>query len=218
MALEFLCRKIGMTQLFMENGECIPVTVLEAGPNRVVQKKTEEKDGYSALQLGYGERRPSRTRKSELGHFEKAGVAPQRVLKESRISAEEAEQFEVGQEIKVDLFSEGQRVDVIGTSKGRGTAGVVKRHGFAVKRQTHGTHEFFRHGGSIGAGAYPGKVIKGLKMAGRMGNERVTALNLEVVRVDADRGLLFLRGGVPGHPNAVLRVRASVKAKARARE
>ncbi len=212
MALEFLCRKIGMTQLFSESGECIPVTVLEAGPNRVVQKKTEETDGYTALQLGCGERRASRTPKPERGHFEKAGVSLQRVLKESRVSAEQAEPFEVGQEIKVDIFSEGQRVDVIGTSKGKGTAGVVKRHGMAIKKRTHGTHEAFRHGGSIGAGAYPGKVLKGMGMPGRMGNERVTALNLEVVRVDADRGLLFLRGGVPGHPNGVLRVRTSVKA------
>jgi large subunit ribosomal protein L3 len=211
-ALEFLCRKIGMTQLFTESGECIPVTVLEAEPNRVVQKKTEEKDGYSAVQLGYGERRPSRTSKPERGHFEKAGVAPQRWLRESRLSAEEVSQYEVGQEIKADVFNEGQRVDVIGTSKGRGTAGVVKRHGFAIKRKTHGTHEFFRHGGAIGAGAYPGKVLKGIGMPGRLGNERVTAVNLEVVRVDAERGLLYLRGGVPGHPNGFLRVRSSVKA------
>ncbi len=212
MALEFICRKIGMTQLFTESGECIPVTVLEAGPNRVVQLKTEKKDGYSALQIGYGERRPSRTPKPERGHFEKAGVAPQRVLRESRIPAAEAAQYEVGQEIKADIFSEGQRVDVIGTSKGKGTAGVVKRHGMAIKRRTHGTHEFFRHAGSIGAGAYPGKVFKGQRMAGRLGNERVSALNLEVVRVDAERGLLYLRGGVPGHPNAFVRVRPSVKA------
>jgi large subunit ribosomal protein L3 len=211
-ALEFLCRKIGMTQLFTETGECIPVTVLEAGPNRVVQRKTEEKDGYSALQLGYGERRPSRTPKAEMGHFEKAGCAPQQQLRESRVSEEEAAQYEVGQEIKADIFSEGQRVDVIGTSKGKGTAGVVKRHGFAIKRKTHGTHEFFRHGGAIGAGAYPGKVFKGMGMAGRLGNERVSALNLEVVRVDAEKGLLYVRGGVPGHPNAFLRVRNSVKA------
>jgi len=212
-AIEFLCRKIGMTQLFADDGECIPVTVLEAGPNRVVQKKSEEKEGYTALQLGYGERRPSRTPKPEQGHFAKAGVAPLQWLCESRISAEEAEQYAVGQEINADVFSPGQRVDVIGTSKGRGTAGVVKRHGFSIKRLTHGTHEFFRHGGSIGAGSYPGRVLKGLGMAGRLGNSRVTATNLEVVRVDAEKGLLFVRGGVPGHPNAFLRVRPSVKAR-----
>jgi large subunit ribosomal protein L3 len=215
-AIEFLCRKVGMTQIFSETGECIPVTVLEAGPNRVVQKKSVETDGYTAVQLGYGERRPKRTSKGLRGHFEKAGVAPQRMLRESRITPEEAEPLEVGGEIKCDVFGEGQRVDLIGVSKGRGTAGVVKRHGFSIKRMTHGTHEFFRHGGSIGAGSYPGRVIKGLRMPGRMGNERVTALNREIVRVDADNGLLFVRGGVPGHPNAYLRVRASVKAKAKA--
>jgi large subunit ribosomal protein L3 len=212
-AIEFLCRKIGMTQLFADNGECIPVTVLEAGPNRVVQKKSEEQDGYTAIQLGSGERRLSRVSKAQQGHFAKAGVAPQRLLRESRISPEEAEQYELGQEVKADVFSEGQRVDLIGTSKGRGTAGVVKRHGFAIKRRTHGTHEFFRHGGSIGAGAYPGRVLKGMKMPGRLGNERVTATNREIVRVDAEKGLLFVRGGVPGHPNAFVRVRPSVKAR-----
>jgi large subunit ribosomal protein L3 len=143
-AIEFLCRKVGMTQIFKETGECIPVTILEAGPNRVVQKKTEASDGYTALQLGLGERRPDRTSKPQQGHFGKAKTPPAAVLRESRISAEEAEQYEVGQEIKADIFDEGQKVDVIGTSKGRGTAGVVKRHGFAVKRRTHGTHEFFR--------------------------------------------------------------------------
>jgi large subunit ribosomal protein L3 len=213
-AIEFMCRKIGMTQLFSESGECIPVTVLDAAPNRVVQKKSEERDGYSALQLGAGERRPSRTPKAERGHFAKAGVAPQRTLRESRVGAEEAAAYEVGQEIDVAIFSEGQRVDVIGTSKGRGTTGVVKRHGFANKRRTHGTHEFFRHGGAIGAGSYPSRVIKGLGMPGRMGVERVTALNIEVVRVDPEKGLLFVRGGVPGHINGLVRVRSSVRAKA----
>jgi large subunit ribosomal protein L3 len=212
-AIEFMCRKIGMTQLFSESGECIPVTVLDAAPNRVVQKKTDETDGYSALQLGSGERRPSRTSKGERGHFAKAGVTPQRALYESRLDAEQLAEYEVGQEIGVSIFSEGQRVDVIGTSKGRGTAGVVKRHGFAIKRKTHGTHEFFRHGGAIGAGSYPSRVIKGLAMPGRMGNERVTALNIEVVRVDAEKGLLFVRGGVPGHVNGLVRVRSSVRAK-----
>ena len=208
-----MCRKIGMTQLFSETGECIPVTVLDAGPNRVIQKKSEERDGYSALQLGYGERRPSRTPKAERGHFAKAGVAPQRALQESRIGAEQAAEYEVGQEIGVAIFSEGQRVDVIGTSKGRGTTGVIKRHGFAIKKRTHGTHEFFRHGGAIGAGSYPSRVIKGLGMPGRMGAERVTTLNIEVVRVDPEKGLLFVRGGVPGHINGLVRVRSSVRAK-----
>lgn len=213
MSIELLCRKIGMTQIFEESGEAIPVTVLEASPNVVVQKKSEKNDGYTALQLGYGERRPSGADKAQQGHFQKAGVAPKRHLAESRISAKDAEGYEVGQEIKVEIFEKGQRVDVIGISKGRGTAGVVKRHGFAVKRRTHGTHEAFRHGGSIGAGSYPGRVFKGMKMPGRMGNARVTTINLEVARVDAERGLLFVNGAVPGHNNAIVRVRQSVKAQ-----
>ncbi|MGH0036055.1 MAG: 50S ribosomal protein L3 [Myxococcota bacterium] len=205
-----MCRKLGMTQIFDDEGRCIPVTVLEATPNVVVQKKTDESDGYTAVQLGFGERRPELFSKPERGHFEKANVAPRRELAESRLEASEAEQYEVGQEIKCDLFEAGQMVDVIGTSKGRGTSGVVKRHGFAIKRKTHGTHEFFRHGGAIGAGAWPGKVIKGMKMAGRYGNERVTHRNAKIVKVDAEQNLLFVRGGVPGHRNAVVRVRAAV--------
>ena len=210
MAIEYMCRKIGMTQLFTESGESIPVTVLDAAPNRVVQVKTEDKDGYTALQLGFGEKRAKKTSNPLRGHYEKANVPPQRFLKESRVTAEELENVEVGQELKPS-FEEGQRVDVIGTSKGRGYTGVVKRHGFAIKRRTHGTHEFFRHGGAIGAGAYPGKVIKGLKMPGQHGNSRTTALNVEVVRVDADKNLLFVRGGVPGHNDGIVRVRHSVK-------
>jgi len=212
-SIELLCRKIGMTQIFEESGEAIPVTVLEASPNIVVQKKSEENDGYTAIQLGYGDRRPSSADKAQQGHFQKAGVAPKRHLAESRISAKDAEGYAVGQEIKVEIFEKGQRVDVTGTSKGRGTAGVVKRHGFAVKRRTHGTHEAFRHGGSIGAGSFPGHVLKGLKMPGRMGNERVTTMNLEVARVDAEKGLLFINGAVPGHNNAIVRVRQSIKAQ-----
>jgi large subunit ribosomal protein L3 len=210
-AIELLCRKIGMTQIFEESGAAIPVTVLDVAPNTVVQKKTEETDGYTALQLGVGDRRLSRTRKGLLGHFEKAGVAPKMHLAESRISAEDAEGFEVGQEIKVEVFEKGQRVDVIGTSKGRGTAGVVKRHGVSITRRTHGTHEAFRHAGSIGAGAYPGRVFKGTRMAGRLGNTRTTSINLEVARVDVERGLLYVHGAVPGHPNAIVRVRRSAR-------
>jgi large subunit ribosomal protein L3 len=209
-SIELLCRKIGMTRLFNDAGECIPVTVLEAGPNTVIQKKTQEKDGYTALQLGYGERRRKTLSKPQLGHFEKAKVSPKRYVRESRIDAADLEQYEVGATLTADIFEAGQKVDVIGTSKGRGTAGVVKRHKFAVKRKTHGTHESFRHPGSIGAGAYPGKVIKGMGMFGRMGNERVTVRNLEVVRVDAERNLLMVRGAIPGHNNGLVRVRNAV--------
>jgi large subunit ribosomal protein L3 len=212
-AIEFMCRKIGMTQYFNEAGECIPVTVLDAQPNRVVQKKTPDRDGYAALQLGYGERHLRHTTKAQQGHFAKAETAPAKLLRESRIPAEQLENYEVGQKIEVGIFEAGQRVDVTGTSKGRGTAGVVKRHNFAIKRMTHGTHEFFRHGGSIGAGSYPGRVVKGMNMAGRHGNARTTTLNVEVVRVDPERNLLFVRGGVPGHNDGVVRVRPSVRAR-----
>jgi large subunit ribosomal protein L3 len=212
-SIELLCRKIGMTQIFEESGQAIPVTVLEASPNLVVQKKTAEKDGYTALQLGFGDRRPSGADKAQQGHFKKAGVAPKRHLAESRISAEDAQGYEVGQEIKVEIFEKGQHIDVIGISKGCGTSGVIKRHGFSIKRRTHGTHENFRHGGAIGAGSYPGRVFKGMKMSGRMGNARVTTTNLKVARVDVERGLLFVNGAVPGHNNAIVRVRQSVKAQ-----
>jgi large subunit ribosomal protein L3 len=209
-SIHFLCRKLGMTQIFAENGDAVSVTVLEAGPNTVVQKKTVEKDGYSALQIGYGERRPTRTPKGELGHFQKAKVAPQRYLEESRVTPEEAGAHEAGGKISVEIFTPGQRVDVIGTSKGRGTAGVVRRHHFPDRAEAHGAHERFRHGGSIGPGSFPGHVIKGLRMPGRMGNERVTVLNLEVVKVDAERGLLYLRGAVPGHRSALIQVLPTV--------
>ncbi len=210
MAIELLCRKIGMTRLFSDSGECIPVTVLEAGPNTVVQKKTREKDGYTALQLGFSERRRQTLSKPRLGHFEKANVSPKRYLHESRVDDETLEQHEVGGTVAADTFEAGQRVDVIGNSKGRGTAGTVKRHNFAVKRKTHGTHEAFRHPGAIGAGAYPGKVIKGMGMFGRMGNARVTVRNLEVVGVDTERNLLMVRGAIPGHNNGLVRVRNAV--------
>ncbi len=210
MAIELLCRKIGMTRIFDEAGEAIPVTVLEAGPNVVVQKKTEETDGYTALQLGFGDRREKLFTKPEKGHFEKAGVALKRHLRESRVDAEEAEGHEVGSEITCEIFEPGQYVDAIGNSKGRGFAGVVKRHGFAIKKRTHGTHEAFRHAGSIGAGAWPAKVIKGMKMAGQMGNERVTVRNLQVVKVDSGRNLLFIRGSVPGHRDGIVAIRKAV--------
>ncbi|MFQ5418420.1 MAG: 50S ribosomal protein L3 [Myxococcota bacterium] len=209
MSLELLCRKVGMTQIYSDSGECIPVTVLEAGGNTVIQKKAGDKEGYDALQIGFGERRPANTPKPLAGHYQKAGVAPKRHLRESRVSEEVAAGYEVGQEVGTDIFSEGQRVDVVGVSKGRGTAGVVKRHKFAVKRRTHGTHEYFRHAGAIGAGAWPSRVLKGKKMPGRYGNARSTTLNQEIVRIDADRHLLFIRGAVAGHKNGIVRVRPS---------
>ncbi len=212
MAIELLCKKLGMTQIFVDSGEAVPVTVLEAGPNYVVQKKTVETDGYNAVQLAFGDRRGSLFTKAERAHFEKnGGVDPKRHLSECRVTEEEASALEPGMEITVDIFGVGQRVDAIGTSKGRGFTGVVKRHGFAIKKRTHGTHEFFRHGGSIGAGADPGRVFKGLRMAGQHGNARVTTQNLEVVGVDSERNLLMVRGAVPGHRNGLVKIRTAIK-------
>ena len=214
MSIELLCKKLGMTQIFIETGEAVPVTVLEAGPNTVVQKKTMDKDGYVAVQLAFGERRESLFSQAEKTHFVKnGGSAPKRYLSESRLTEEEAAELESGAEIKVDIFEAGQTVDAIGTTKGTGFSGVVKRHNFAIKKRTHGTHEAFRHGGSIGAGADPGKVIKGMKMAGQSGNVRQTTLNLEVIRVDAEQNLIFVRGGVPGHKNGMVKIRKAVKSQ-----
>lgn len=212
MPIELLCKKLGMTQIFTDSGEAVPVTVLEAGPNLVVQKKTNEKDGYIAVQLAFGDRRENLFSKAEKTHFEKnGGSAPKRHLSESRISEAEAAVLEPGSEITAAIFGAGQRVDAIGTSKGRGFTGVVRRHGFTISKRSHGTHESFRHGGSIGAGSSPGRVIKGKRMAGQHGNTRVTTLNLEVVRVDHERNLLFIRGAVPGHKNGLVKIRTAVK-------
>jgi large subunit ribosomal protein L3 len=212
-AIDLICRKIGMTQLFLDNGKCVPVTVLDASPNTVVDIKTEERDSYTALQLGAGERKESRFDKAELGHFKKKNVEPTQILLESRITAEEAGEFEIGQKIDCSIFTEGQNVDVHGTSKGRGYSGVVKRHGFKIKKRTHGTHEAFRHGGAIGAGSSPGKVIKGMKMPGQLGNARVTMTNLKIEKIDAEKNLIFVRGGVPGHNDGIVCVRDAFQGK-----
>ena len=202
MAIELLCRKLGMTRIFDEADECIPVTVLEAGPNAVLQHRTPERDGYSALQLGFGEKRRKVLSKTMLGHFDKASSSPKRWVRECRVAPETLAQHAVGSELKADLFAEGQRVDVIGTSKGRGTAGVVKRYHFAMQKWSHGTHEGRRRPGSIGANTYPGHVWKGKRMYGRMGDERVTTRNIEVVKIDTEKNLVLVRGSVPGHNQA----------------
>jgi large subunit ribosomal protein L3 len=212
-AIELLCRKLGMTRIFNEAGDAVPVTVLEAGPNAVLQHRTVAKDGYSALQVGFGERRAKTLSKAMLGHFAKSKAAPRRFVAECRVGPEELDKHAVGSELKADLFAAGQRVDVIGTSKGRGTSGVIRRYHFAMQKWTHGTHEGARRGGSIGANTYPGHVWKGKKMYGRMGNERVTTRNVVVVRVDAEKNLLLVRGAVPGHNQALVRVRTAVAAK-----
>lgn len=214
MPLELLGRKLGMTQIFTEAGERVPVTVLRAGPCVVVQKKTPERDGYAALQLGFEERKPKHTTKPLAGHFARAGVAPKRFLFEVRVAPEELERFEIGQELRVtDAFREGQRVDVTGRTKGRGFTGVIKRWNFSLLGRSHGTHEYFRHGGAVSSGTFPGRIWKGKKMAGRYGNERVTILGLRVERVDAERNLVFVRGAVPGHRNGVVRIRPAVRAR-----
>ncbi len=203
-----LGKKIGMTRLFTEDGRWIEVTVLETGPCTVVQRKTRDKDGYDAVQLGFGEVKEKRLKKPQLGHFEKAGVAPRRTLREFRV-AEDSE-LKTGDELKVDLFTAGERVDVVGNSKGKGFAGVIKRHGFKGGPGGHGSH-FHRTPGSIGQSADPAKVYKNKRMPGHMGNRRVTAQNLEVVNVDSDRNLLLVRGAVPGANGGLVMVRKAVK-------
>lgn len=197
----FLGKKVGMTQVFEEDGRVVPVTVIQAGPCIVTQVKTREKDGYEAVQLGFGETK--RLNKPESGHLKGNGAC--RYLRE--VQADDASEFEVGQKIGVDIFEPGEVLDVIGRSRGRGFAGTMKRHGFGGGPRTHGQSDRARAPGSIGGGTTPGKVFKGLKMAGHMGNRRITAKGLKVVRVDPDRNLLLVKGGVPGAPNGLLQIR-----------
>jgi large subunit ribosomal protein L3 len=204
-----LGRKIGMTQVFSPNGEAIPVTVIETGPCVVTQIRTSDRDGYEAVQIGFGEVKPKSLTKPEQGHLKGAG----RLVRHLReFSADNVEDYQVGQVITADLFEVGQIVDVTGTSKGRGFQGVVKRHGFSGGPRTHGQSDRLRAPGSIGAGTTPGHVWKNTRMAGRMGNKRVTVQNLQVVEVLADRHLLLIRGSVPGAKNGLLMIRRAVKA------
>ncbi len=205
-------RKSGMTRIFADDGRSIPVTVVEAAPNRITQVKTADTDGYSAIQVTTGERRASRVTKSQAGLFAKADVDAGRGLWELRIEDESA--FEVGGNVTVESFEEGQIVDVTGISKGKGFAGVIKRWNFAMQDATHGNSVSHRAPGSIGQNQTPGRVFKGKKMAGHMGAEQVTVQNLEVVRVDAERNLLLIKGSVPGMPGGDVIVRSAVKAKA----
>ncbi|MFV0577429.1 MAG: 50S ribosomal protein L3 [Fusobacterium ulcerans] len=203
-----LAKKIGMTQIF-EDGKFIPVTVVEAGPNYVLQKKTVENDGYTALQLGFDEKKEKNTTKPIMGIFKKAGVNPQRFVKELRVNSVEG--FELGQEIKADVLAEVEYVDITGTSKGKGTAGVMKRHNFAGNRASHGVSRNHRLGGSIGMSSWPGKVLRGKKMAGQYGNATVTVQNLKVVKVDVENNLLLIKGAVPGSKNSYIVVKPAVK-------
>jgi len=204
-------KKLGMTQLFDDKGQLIPVTVIQAGPCTVVQAKTKDTDGYAAVQLGFGERKPQRVSKAYKTHCVKAGKGVFQVLREFDPGDTETA-YGAGQEITLDaVFTVGDRVDVTGTTKGRGFSGVIKRHRFSGFPGSHGTHEYFRHGGSIGNRSYPGRVFKGKRMAGQYGNERVTTQNLEVIAIQAAEHLLLVRGAVPGCRNAIVVVRPAVK-------
>lgn len=204
-----LGRKRGMTQAWDADGKVVPLTVVQVGTNVVTQVRTEETDGYTAAQIGFGEIDPRRITKPLAGHFKKAGVTPRRHLVEVRTS--DADNYEVGQELAADIFEVGQKVDVSGNTKGKGFAGVMKRHGFGGASASHGAHRNHRKPGSIGACATPGRIFKGLRMAGRMGNKRRTVQNLRVFGVDTDKGLLLIKGAIPGPKNAVVLVRTAVK-------
>ena len=208
MTTGILGKKLGMTQVFDTEGKVFPVTVIEAGPCTMIQRKTAQRDGYEAVQIGFGAARAHKVDKPMLGHFQKAGKGTFRALQEIRL--EGSEPLDVGAEIKVDIFKEGDVVDVTGHSKGRGFSGVIKRWNFKGGRATHGSM-FHRAPGSIGASAYPSRVIKNMKMAGRYGNERVTILNLRVVGVEPEKNLLLVRGAVPGAKNSLVYVRRAVK-------
>jgi large subunit ribosomal protein L3 len=204
-------KKVGMTQLFQADGTALPVTVLKAGPCVVAQVKTVEADGYAAVQLGFVDARPSKENKPTQGHFKKAGVPPTRVRREVKVAAG-ADVPKAGDQVGVSIFADGERVDVIGTSRGKGFQGVVKRHHFAGGRASHGSM-FHRAPGSIGASSFPSRVVKGMRMAGHMGADRVTVRNMKVLRVDAENNLLLVEGAVPGGPNSVVVIRKAVAAK-----
>ncbi|MCW4385318.1 50S ribosomal protein L3 [Salinibacterium sp. SYSU T00001] len=201
--------KLGMTQVWDENNKLIPVTVIEITPNVVTQVRTPEVDGYEAVQIAYGQIDPRKANKPATGHFEKAGVTPRRHLTEFRTS--DASEYSLGQELAVDTFEAGQKVDVVGTSKGKGFAGVMKRHNFQGVSASHGAHRNHRKPGSIGASSTPSRVFKGMRMAGRMGGDRVTVQGLTVHAVDAEKGLLLVKGAVPGARGRIVFVRNAVK-------
>jgi large subunit ribosomal protein L3 len=207
-----LGKKLGMTQIFDDKGEVVPVTVIEAGPCYVTQLKTVDRDGYDAVQLGFEEVKSHRTNKPQLGHLAKNNLPPLRYLREFR--AGDHSDLSEGQKLDVSLFETGDRVDVVGTSKGRGFAGVMKRHGFGGGPKTHGQSDRWRAPGAISSGSTPGRVLKGLRMAGRMGHERVTVQNLEVVLVDPERNLLAVKGAVPGARGGLLIIQAVRKTSA----
>jgi large subunit ribosomal protein L3 len=209
MVREIIGKKLGMTRVFSQEGNIVPVTVIEAGPCPIVQKKTKENDGYAALQVGFLKKKPTRVNRPLMGHFKKCGVGAFYILKELRV--DEVDSYELGQEIAVDIFQPGDLVDVTGTSKGRGFSGVMKRHGFRGAPGSHGTHEYFRHGGSIGSAADPSRTFKGKKMPGHFGNRKVTIQNIEVVEVRPEQNLIFLKGAIPGWRNGIVVIRQAKK-------
>jgi len=211
-----LGRKIGMTRVFNAAGEMIPVTVIKAGPCYVTQVKRTETDGYEAIQIGFEEVHPNRLNKPQLGHLRKHNLPPLRILREIRV--EDASQYEVGQVLTVEMFQPGDLVDVTGTSKGRGFQGGVKRYGFGGGPRTHGQSDRLRAPGSVGAGTFPGRVLPGTRMAGRMGNRRVTVQNLEVVGVDPENHLILVKGAVPGHKKGLVMVREAIRPGKRGRK
>ena len=204
-----LGKKIGMTQIFSDKGLVIPVTVIEAGPCYVTQVKTTANDGYNAVQLAYSDIREKLVNKPMLGQFKKANVQPKRFVKEFKLDGD----YQLGQEIRCDVFQEGELVDVTGKTKGHGYSGVIKKWNFGRLRMSHGNGPVHRHPGSIGSNTYPGKVFKGKKMSGRYGNERVTIQNLQVVKVDLDRNIILVKGAIPGSKGSLVSIREAVKAK-----
>lgn len=209
-----LGKKLGMTQIFDEENRVVPVTVVEAGPCVVTQVRTKDIDGYNAVQIAYGDIDPRKVKKPQTGHYKKAGVTPRRHVTEIRV--DDASGYEVGQDITAELFADVTFVDVTGTSKGKGFAGAMKRHGFAGQGASHGNQAAHRRVGGIGACATPGRVFKGTRMAGRMGNERVTLQNLTIARVDAESNLLLIKGAIPGNNGGIVTVKTAVKGGAHA--
>src|SRR5262245_55918435 len=205
-----LGKKIGMTQVFADDGECVPVTVIQTGPNYVIGKRTADRDGYTAVVLGFDEKPARLTSRPEAGQVKEAGLKPQRFVREIRLPSAEADKLEVGQALKPgDVFKDGAVIDVTGTSKGKGYQGVIKKHNMSGMTRSHGTHEYFRHGGSIGCRLTPQRVHKGKRMAGQMGNEQKTVQNLQLLRIVADEDCILVRGAVPGSTNGYVIVTAA---------
>lgn len=212
--LGIIGKKLGMTQIFLEDGRIVPVTAVLAGPCTIIQKKTEDSDAYTALQLGFNEKKIKLTTKPLQGHYKKAHTSPKRILHEFRVNKEELDKYKLGQDITLDtVLSQDDYIDVTGTSKGRGFTGVIKRHGFKGGKASHGVHEYHRHGGSIGMSSFPARVVLGKKMPGQYGNRQVTVQNLRVVQINKEKNLVFIEGAVPGATGGKLIIKKAVKKK-----